>query len=318
MLAFTQGDYDEAGAIAADYLALSEEIGDTWGAAAALNLLGVVARADGAWDRAAAIFTQALTLFQAQARVEWAALALLNQGSVSYWQGEWERATALITEALVLFREEDDAYGAAVALSDLGLVATHGGDRARAAALFADSLAAWQQVGTKEGLIDWLARVATLAAANDQPALAARLLAAAERARETIGYSFEPPELARQQRVLDDVQAALGEAAFAANMLAGRGYSLAEATAEAVQLLTALSGAAVAAAKDEEPTPFGLTPRELDVLRLLVDGLSDRQIGDTLSISHRTVMRHVEHILAKLDVDSRTAAATQAVRLGLA
>ena len=55
----------------------------------------------------------------------------------------------------------------------------------------------------------------------------------------------------------------------------------------------------------------------MDVLRQLVDGRSDRQIGDTLSISHRTVMRHVEHILAKLDVDSRTAAATQAVRLHL-
>jgi len=67
----------------------------------------------------------------------------------------------------------------------------------------------------------------------------------------------------------------------------------------------------------EGAAPYGLTPRELDVLRLLVEGRSDRQIGEALSISHRTVMRHVEHILAKLAVDSRTAAATQAVRLRL-
>jgi two-component system response regulator DegU len=60
-----------------------------------------------------------------------------------------------------------------------------------------------------------------------------------------------------------------------------------------------------------------LTPRELEVVRLLVDGQSDRQIGERLYISHRTVMTHVANILAKLDVESRTAAATQAVRLGL-
>jgi DNA-binding CsgD family transcriptional regulator/transcriptional regulator with XRE-family HTH domain len=60
--------------------------------------------------------------------------------------------------------------------------------------------------------------------------------------------------------------------------------------------------------------PYGLTSRELDVLRLLVEGKSDREIADSLFISPRTVMHHVSHILAKLDVDSRTAAATFAVR----
>jgi DNA-binding CsgD family transcriptional regulator/tetratricopeptide (TPR) repeat protein len=59
---------------------------------------------------------------------------------------------------------------------------------------------------------------------------------------------------------------------------------------------------------------FGLTPRELDVLRLLVDGKTDREIAVDLFISHHTVMNHVSNILGKLEVDSRTAAATFAVR----
>jgi DNA-binding NarL/FixJ family response regulator len=60
-----------------------------------------------------------------------------------------------------------------------------------------------------------------------------------------------------------------------------------------------------------------LTPRELEVVQLLVDRQSDRQIGERLFISHRTVMTHVANILAKLDVESRTPAAAQAVRIGL-
>lgn len=62
---------------------------------------------------------------------------------------------------------------------------------------------------------------------------------------------------------------------------------------------------------------FGLTRREMDVLRLVVDGLTDRDIGEALFIGHRTVASHVSSILAKLEVESRTAAATVAVRQGL-
>jgi two-component system, NarL family, response regulator LiaR len=60
-----------------------------------------------------------------------------------------------------------------------------------------------------------------------------------------------------------------------------------------------------------------VTPRELDVLRLLADGLTDQQIADQLFLSKRTVSTHVANILNKLDVDSRTAAASVAIRQGL-
>jgi DNA-binding CsgD family transcriptional regulator len=59
---------------------------------------------------------------------------------------------------------------------------------------------------------------------------------------------------------------------------------------------------------------FGLTRRELDVLRLLKRGMADKEIADELYISHHTVMRHVSSILRKLDVDSRTSAAAEAMR----
>ena len=53
------------------------------------------------------------------------------------------------------------------------------------------------------------------------------------------------------------------------------------------------------------------------MLRLIARGLRDREIADELSISTRTVSGHVTNLLAKLEVDSRTAAAAFAVRHGL-
>ena len=63
---------------------------------------------------------------------------------------------------------------------------------------------------------------------------------------------------------------------------------------------------------------FGLTDRELDVLALIVEGRTNREIGETLFISTKTASAHVSHILSKLDVRSRIEAATAAHRLGLA
>jgi DNA-binding CsgD family transcriptional regulator len=63
--------------------------------------------------------------------------------------------------------------------------------------------------------------------------------------------------------------------------------------------------------------PAGLTQREVDVLRLLATHLRDKEIADQLFLSPRTVESHVAHILAKLGVDNRRAAAAAAFQLGL-
>jgi len=60
-----------------------------------------------------------------------------------------------------------------------------------------------------------------------------------------------------------------------------------------------------------------LTPREMDVLRLLAEGLSNRKIGERLSINERTVKYHVSAILAKLEAANRTEAVMRAIERGL-
>ena len=60
-----------------------------------------------------------------------------------------------------------------------------------------------------------------------------------------------------------------------------------------------------------------LTTREREVARLLIDGWTDRQIAAGLIISRKTASNHVASILAKLGVETRTAAATYLIRGGL-
>jgi predicted ATPase/DNA-binding CsgD family transcriptional regulator len=67
----------------------------------------------------------------------------------------------------------------------------------------------------------------------------------------------------------------------------------------------------------QSPESILLTAREAEVLRLLADGFSTREIADTLSISPRTASTHVQNILGKLEVNTRTAAIAKAHRLRL-
>jgi DNA-binding CsgD family transcriptional regulator len=113
---------------------------------------------------------------------------------------------------------------------------------------------------------------------------------------------------------------------------AGRREEAAEAAREAYRTAVRLGAAPLRGALEalarrarldlgaelpQEPGAAGLTPRELEVLRLLVAGRSNRQIAETLFISGKTASVHVTNILAKLEVHSRLEAAARARDLGL-
>ena len=84
------------------------------------------------------------------------------------------------------------------------------------------------------------------------------------------------------------------------------------------QLLESLAGAVRPGPSDEGPrSDSGLTSRELEVLRLVADGLTNQAIAEKLFVSDHTVHRHLANILNKLSVSSRAAAVAQAARRGL-
>jgi DNA-binding NarL/FixJ family response regulator len=81
---------------------------------------------------------------------------------------------------------------------------------------------------------------------------------------------------------------------------------------------SAVASAPSPAAEAPEPAEFGgLSPRELDVLRLLATGKSNPEIADALFIGRGTVRTHVSNILSKLDARTRTEASMIARDQGL-
>jgi DNA-binding NarL/FixJ family response regulator len=148
------------------------------------------------------------------------------------------------------------------------------------------------------------------------------LLGAATRVREATGIKVEPHNLARYERSLAAVRGILGDEAFAAAQDAGRALPIEEAIAAADAIFAAQSVAAPEPGSPpvvEDPgARAGLSPRELEVVRLVAEGRSNQEIGDALFISQGTARTHVQHILTKLGLDSRAAVAAWAVRHGLA
>ena len=133
-------------------------------------------------------------------------------------------------------------------------------------------------------------------AASDDRAGAAESARAALQAAEKLGSEW----LAREVRTLAE-RARLDVQPGVMAMGAGNG-----------------NGAGAASDGAAEPDPFGLTPRERQVLALLAEGATNRQIGAALFMAEKTASVHVSRILAKLGVQGRTQAAAVAHRLHLA
>jgi DNA-binding CsgD family transcriptional regulator len=167
------------------------------------------------------------------------------------------------------------------------------------AALFA---AEQERLAGASGREAWASAVATWRAAGEPYRLAYALLRIGE------------AELEHGERAA--ATEAVREAAELARGL-GAAPMAAEATALAQRARLSLDAERSEPAATETATPFGLTDRELEVLRLIAAGQTNREIGGTLYMSPKTASAHVSRILSKLGVSGRVEAAAVAHRLGL-
>jgi ATP/maltotriose-dependent transcriptional regulator MalT len=124
-------------------------------------------------------------------------------------------------------------------------------------------------------------------------------------------------ELARALGKLGRTEAAIVEAQLAIGLLAELSAVREEARAQKVLDGLSASPAEKGEAKPGTNKSTALTRRELEIVRLVAEGLSNQMIGKRLFVSDHTVHRHMANILGKLGVSTRAAAVAQAARRGL-
>jgi non-specific serine/threonine protein kinase len=311
------GDTPAAVAHAEEALRSARQLGDPFALGRAYVAAGSAWSISGDLGRATAACSDAVALLREAGATACTAMALAEVGDLRLLAGDVAAAVPFLDEALALHRQIGYPWGIAMTLGERAYAALAEGDFPLAGRLFAESIDVARAIGTGRIILGAIGGFAGLALASGQPALAARLLGAVEVAQEATGVGriahtpqFESTVAATRSR--------LGEAAFAAQREAGRALSLAQAEADALALAASFdTSAAPAPSPAKGDDRFGLTPRERDVLRLVVAGKTDREIADALFVSRRTVTTHTSNIFAKLGVAGRAEAAALAVRSGV-
>lgn len=306
-----QADYAHARARHDEALAIAGDLGQPQLQFQALWGLGRVALWQSDYAQAGAIFEQLIRDARQAVPWSWHISTLDNLGWAAAGQHDYARAVRLFEEAVSLLRAHgDDDTLDALLLMDLGYALLMQGQLARARANLVLSARLFHPQGETRFIAECLENIAALEYAEGRPARAATLLGYAGRLRSLLGTPQLADRQAKQEHLIERLRSRLSAAEWQAAWDAGRALSLDAA------VTYALSTESLPEAECEPAA--GLSRRELEVLRLVVEGRSNQEIAAELFISPRTATNHVVNIMNKLGVESRTAAATWAVRHGLA
>lgn len=295
---------------------------------------------------AEASFREALLLARARGATSFVASILDTLGSISVRQGNFRRAFGLFDEASTIARTTGNEWLRVGTICQLGGATFDLGQTRTALGLFRESLDILHEAGERvdprmvAGVLVAVARVAGSLGHCEE---AARLRGAVDCVIDDHGLRLSPVSQLNAERADRVIGASLTATEIAGCHLAGRGMATEMAIEEAIALTSSLSeqnpphgvspddvSPAVLKPRLRPPVElehrdrlpvdvpqFGLTRREREVLTLLGQGFSDREIAATLYVSPQTVATHVKHILGKLDVSSRAAAVAVAYRSSL-
>jgi DNA-binding CsgD family transcriptional regulator len=330
LMAVLQGDAGLAEVRLSEALAIYQAAGDRVGAIIALRAVGMLATHAEEYERAVVLHERTLEeaeqLTNPTERKVYIGGSLGYLGGIALATGELDDAAERFTSALEVMDAVDYRWGAAFARICLGYVAVARGDGAQALAALRVGLGYFQETGLTlvheaggdaRMVAVALAGFAALAASWSHPVLAARLFGAAAAIEETTRLPRDPSFRAVREQGTSAARSALGDHAFSAALAAGADLSVEQAVAEAMALTAPTEMTGPDMATDRLANRYGLTPREVEVLRLLARRLTDREIADMLFLSQHTVGRHVQNILGKLNVGNRREAAALAETEGL-
>lgn len=309
-----RGASDQARLCFVEGLEISRRTGNLHGAALHLSGLAAVDLNGSDFDGAWTLTSESLTIFRQFGDLRNIAEVLSLQGYAAWIAGRVEAAEVLVTESLELSQRVGDRKNVHFESMILGYIALARHDLSRAASHFGTALAESWEVRMRRELAWSLEGIAGLAVAVDVAEHGAYLLGCAELLRETIRAPVPNSEQPIFDRIVADHRMKLGEHAYLVERARGRASPVENVVRDA---MAPISARLAATTTPEQPGFEQLTSREREVLRLVAAGRSNQEIAGELFISPHTAANHVANIMNKLGVDSRTAAATWAVRHGL-
>jgi predicted ATPase/DNA-binding CsgD family transcriptional regulator len=309
--------------------------------AMALWASGWLAQATGDHDDALVRFEQARQVSEEAGAHDQLTYALMGLGVVRLRRGEVEEALGLLAASRETSLRIGDPVGRSFAIWPFAIVLSAAGQAAEALTLTEEALGAiaqfgdtvlrgvldtvlgiaqWQldaveaagrtlteavrlqdRLGHRWGLVTSVEGLAWVEASARRFERAARLQGAVGSLWQELGISPAPFWQVHRERCEAVVRAELGDSRYRACLEQG----LALSRVEQVALALGAPVSAVEAPARKQDDGFTLSARELEVARLVADGLSNPAIAGTLFISVPTVKTHVSHILQKLTLDSR-------------
>jgi predicted ATPase/DNA-binding CsgD family transcriptional regulator len=323
-VAMDEGALERARGLGEEGLALGRQADAAQGIVWSLLILAIVATLRADYERAERLYAEGMSLSRGLASAYWRFLFLQNWGWTALLRGNPERATVLIQEAVELAKERRRGFMGLLSrpLDNLGWASLLGGELGRAGAQFGENLKLFKQRGDKRTLLMSLEGLACVAGAKGEVKRAARLFGAAEALMEAIRYRLVPQERAVLEPYRANVRSRLGDKAWKEEVAEGETMGLDQVVWYALSeergstpLSTIISRPPVSSTPEH---PAGLSPREVEVLGLVVEGLTNAQVARELFLSPRTVETHLTSIYQKLGVNSRAAATRFALEHGLA
>jgi len=307
------GQFALADAVSEESLALARAHGDLLGIGHSLMNLAVQAGLQGDRAREGQLHQQALVAFRASENPYGIAHVLSNLGDWAYTERDYSRAECWSTESLTIARTLNHPWHLIGGLSVVAQLDLERGSAGEATSHYLEMASLSLNIGDEVNVAACLSGLAGVALLRRDPETATRWLAAAQASLVQVGSVtiYNDEQFARAKAA---ARAMLSRTRHDAAWFKGGQVPLRTALAEAVKIATIWQ-----TEDDSRPTPspaaaLGLSPREIDVLRLVVAGRSDPEIAAILSIGRRTVQSHVSSMLKKLQVGNRTEAAAVAAR----
>jgi non-specific serine/threonine protein kinase len=309
-LGYVRGDVDEVERVTDEVLSISEQIDNTQMAARALSILGTTLSSYAQqFERTETVLQRSLELSQPLGDTWSIGFALYSLGTLAMRRGQLPEAIQFYEACRDVSARTGNTFGIGCSVFRLGVIAGARGDQREAVRLLRQAVELHWALRNRRVLALCLQQLACTGTGLLEPDDQARMFASARVLFEQLPDYVLPEYLVEAERQgTDQIRNSLGEARFGEAWADGRKMSL----REIVQLALGTS-----TNTDDAGRALPLTGREIQICRLVADGLTNREIGLRLGLSHHTVDNHLRRIFGKVGVTSRTGLATWSVRSGV-